>query len=128
MKARIFQKPKNAMQSGRAGTQRWMLEFAPAEARKADPLMGWAGSGDTRRQLRLGFASRDEALAYAARNGLEAEVVPTPARTLKIQAYAANFRCAVRRPSPAAPDCAGGRRNISSRSHERRGGKGGVRT
>lgn len=29
MKARIFQKPKNAMQSGRAGTQRWMLEFAP---------------------------------------------------------------------------------------------------
>src|SRR3546814_6742605 len=65
MKARIFQKPKNAMQSGRAGTQRWMLEFAPAEARKADPLMGWAGSGDTRRQLRLGFASRDEALAYA---------------------------------------------------------------
>src|SRR3546814_5149031 len=48
MKARIFQKPKNAMQSGRAGTGRWMLEFAPAEARKADPLMGWAGSGDTR--------------------------------------------------------------------------------
>src|SRR3546814_5783713 len=92
MKARIFQKPKNAMQSGRAGTQRWMLEFAPAEARKADPLMGWAGSGDTRRQLRLGFASRDEALAYAARNGIEAEVVPTPARTLKIQAYADNFR------------------------------------
>src|SRR3546814_11900540 len=39
MKARIFQKPKNAMQSGRAGTGRWMLEFAPAEARKADPLM-----------------------------------------------------------------------------------------
>jgi len=92
MKARIFQKPKNAMQSGRAGTQRWMLEFAPAEARKADPLMGWAGSGDTRRQLRLSFASRDEALAYAARNGIEVEVVPTPERTLKIQAYADNFR------------------------------------
>ncbi|SNT29143.1 ETC complex I subunit [Sphingopyxis indica] len=92
MKARIFQKPKNAMQSGRAGTQRWMLEFAPAEARKADPLMGWAGSGDTRRQLRLSFASRDEALAYAARNGIEAEVVPTPERKLKIQAYADNFR------------------------------------
>src|SRR3546814_614357 len=79
MKARIFQKPKNAMQSGRAGTQRWMLEYAPAEARKADPLMGWAGSGDTRGQLRLGFASRDEALAYAVRNGIEAEVVKTRA-------------------------------------------------
>lgn len=92
MKARIFQKPKNAMQSGRAGTQRWFLEYAPAEARKADPLMGWAGSGDTQRQLRLSFATRDEAIAYAAKNGIEVEVMPTPARTLKIQAYADNFR------------------------------------
>ena len=92
MKARIFQKPKNAMQSGRAGTQRWMLEFAPAEARKADPLMGWADSGDTQRQLRLGFASRDEALAYAERNGIDAEVIATPESRLKIQAYADNFR------------------------------------
>ena len=92
MKARIFQKPKNAMQSGRAGTQRWFLEYAPAEARKADPLMGWAGSGDTQRQLRLSFATRDEAIAYAAKNGIEVEVMPPPVRTLKIQAYADNFR------------------------------------
>lgn len=92
MKARIFQKPKNAMQSGRAGTQRWVLEFAPAEARKADPLMGWAGSGDTQRQLRLGFASREEAVAYADREGIEVEITPTPERRLKIQAYADNFR------------------------------------
>jgi hypothetical protein len=92
MKARIFQKPKNAMQSGRAGTQRWMLEFAPAEARKADPLMGWAGSGDTQRQLRLGFASREEAVAYAEKNGIDVEITSTPERKLKIQAYADNFR------------------------------------
>ncbi|MGQ2931114.1 MAG: NADH dehydrogenase ubiquinone Fe-S protein 4, partial [Sphingopyxis sp.] len=69
-----------------------VLEFAPAEARKADPLMGWAGSGDTQRQLKLGFASRDEAVAYATREGIDAEVIATPARTLKIQAYADNFR------------------------------------
>ena len=92
MKARIFQKPKNAMQSGRAGTQRWVLEFAPTEARRADPLMGWAGSGDTQRQLKLGFASQDEAVAYATREGIDAEVIETPVRTLKIQAYADNFR------------------------------------
>ena len=92
MKARIFQKPKNAMQSGRAGTQRWMLEFAPAEARKADPLLGWTGSGDTQRQLRLGFASREEAVAYAEKNGIDVEITSTPERRLKIQAYADNFR------------------------------------
>lgn len=92
MKARIFQKPKNAMQSGRAGTQRWILEFAPAEARRPDPLMGWAGSGDTQRQLRLSFPSCDAALAYATRYGIDAEVIPAPERKLKIQAYADNFR------------------------------------
>ncbi|HET6537370.1 MAG TPA: ETC complex I subunit [Sphingopyxis sp.] len=92
MTARIFQKPKNAMQSGRAGTQDWFLEFAPAEARTPDPLMGWAGSGDTRRQLRFSFKSLEDAQRYADRNGIVADVVRTPARHLKLQAYADNFR------------------------------------
>ena len=47
MTARIFQRPKNAMQSGRARTEEWVLEFQSSEAKKPDPLMGWAGSGDT---------------------------------------------------------------------------------
>lgn len=92
MPARIFQRPKNAMQSGRAGTDDWLLEFVPAEAKKPDPLMGWAGSGDVNRQVRLSFASVDEAKAYADKNGIEARVIPTPPRQLKIQAYADNFR------------------------------------
>ena len=92
MKARIFQKPKNAMQSGRAGTGRWMLEFAPAEARKPDPLMGWAGSGDTRRQLRLRFPSKEAAVAYAEKYGIDAIVHEPPPKKLKLQAYADNFR------------------------------------
>ena len=92
MQARIFQEPKNAMQSGRARTRRWVLEFAPAEARRADPLMGWTGSGDTQRQVRLTFDTVAAAQDYAARNGIDAHVIPTPVRTLKIQAYADNFR------------------------------------
>lgn len=92
MSARIFQLPKNAMQSGRGRTARWMLEFVPAEARRADPLMGWAGSGDTQRQVKLEFASEAEALAYAQRHGIDVLVVPTPPRRLKLQTYADNFR------------------------------------
>jgi ETC complex I subunit conserved region len=92
MTARIFQEPKNAMQSGRSRTGRWVLEFAPAEARQADPLMGWAGSGDTQRQVRLTFASEADARAYAARYGIAVSVVPTPPRRLKLQTYADNFR------------------------------------
>ena len=63
--ARIYQRPKNAMQSGRAQTDRWVLEFEPAEAKRPDPLTGWAGSGDTREQVRLSFPTAEAAQAYA---------------------------------------------------------------
>ena len=92
MSARIYQRPKNAMQSGRAGTDQWLLEFNPAEAQRADPLMGWSGSGDTQRQVRLSFASVEAAKEYAERCGIDAIVHPTPPRRLKLQAYADNFR------------------------------------
>jgi ETC complex I subunit conserved region len=90
--ARIYQEPKNAMQSGRARTSRWVLEYAPAEAKQPDPLTGWAGSGDTREQVRLYFPDAGAAQAYAAREGVTARVIPVPAKTLKLQAYADNFR------------------------------------
>ena len=90
--ARIYQRPKNAMQSGRYRTDRWILEFEPAEAKHADPLTGWAGSGDTREQVKLSFATVEAAQAYAEKAGLAYTVVPTPTRTLKLQAYADNFR------------------------------------
>lgn len=90
--ARIYQTPKNSMQSGRARTSQWLLEFEPAEAKRPDPLTGWAGSGDTREQLRLAFPSADAAIAYAAREAIDYVLIPAPARTLKLQAYADNFR------------------------------------
>ena len=92
MTATIFQRPKNAMQSGKARTGDWLLEFAPQEAKRPDPLMGWAGSGDTRQQVQLFFASEAEALAYASRHGISARTRATPPRRIKIQAYADNFR------------------------------------
>ena len=92
MSARIYQTPKNAMQSGRARTDTWVLEFEPLEAKKPDPMMGWAGSGDTRQQVKLSFESEQAARAYAERYGIEYHVVKTPPKTLKIQAYADNFR------------------------------------
>ena len=92
MTARIYQRPKNAMQSGKALLGQWLLEFAPAEARRPDPLMGWAGSGDTQAQVTLKFGTQAEAQAYADLYGIAAVVHATPPRRLKIQAYADNFR------------------------------------
>jgi hypothetical protein len=90
--ARIYQKSKNAMQSGKALTNQWVLEFIPSEARRADPLMGWAGSGDTQVQVQLKFETLDAAKAYADKNGISYSVAAAAPKVLKIQAYADNFR------------------------------------
>jgi hypothetical protein len=90
--ARIYQELKSAMQSGRARTAHWVLEYVPAEAKQPDLLTGWAGSGDTRQQLRLVFPDVAAAQAYAAREGVAARVIPAPVRVLKLQAYSDNFR------------------------------------
>jgi hypothetical protein len=90
--ARIYQKPKNAMQSGRAETEQWLLEFEPSAAQKPDPLMGWAGSGDTKRQVSLSFGSAEAAMAFANAKGISARLEAAPKMVLKLQTYADNFR------------------------------------
>ena len=97
-KARIFQQPKNAMQSGQACTQEWILEFEQSEARKADPLMGWNTTADTDGQIRLTFGSRDEAIAFATAHGLAFEVTDNPDPKKIIKAYADNFAYGRRQP------------------------------
>ena len=90
--ARIYQRPKSAMSSGRAQTAQWVLQFARAEAKHHDPLTGWWGSGDTREQVALVFPTREAAEAYATRHRIAFETQATPPRNLKLQAYADNFR------------------------------------
>ena len=92
MSARIYQQPKSAMQSGKAKTDTWVLEFEQSEARRPDPLMGWTGSGDTQAQVKLNFPSKEAAKAYAEKYGITARVHSTPTKALKIQAYADNFK------------------------------------
>ena len=91
MLARIYRPAKNAMQSGKAKTKDWVLEFEPASARHPDPLMGWTTSSDMNGQIRLTFETRDEAVAYAQRHEIAFQLFEpkTPKRILK--AYADNF-------------------------------------
>ena len=92
MMARIYQRPKSAMQSGKARTGDWLLEHERDEPQRADPLTGWPGSGATETQVQLRFNSRDDAIAYAKRHDLDFEIVALGPKLLKIQAYADNFR------------------------------------
>jgi hypothetical protein len=90
--ARIVEADRKTTQSGKAGTGRWTLEFERQQPQRPDPLTGWNGSGDTRTQVRLSFASKQDAIAYADKHGMAYHVVPAAPVGLKIQAYADNFR------------------------------------
>jgi hypothetical protein len=92
MRARIYQPPKNAMQSGWAATHQWRLEFEPTARRVPDPLMGWIGSTDTQAQVRLHFDTKDEAVAYADKHGIAYDLELPHPRRIKPKAYADNFR------------------------------------
>jgi hypothetical protein len=93
MRARIYRPARNAMQSGTARTRDWVLEFAPAQARQTDPLMGWTGSGDTQAQVKLRFGTQAEAEAYARAHDIDFLVVPPNDRAANVRAqgYAENF-------------------------------------
>ena len=91
MQVRIYQPPKNAMQSGGGNESRWLLEHEPESARSVEPLMGWTSSSDMASQLHLWFDSKEEAIAYAKRNGLMYTVQEPHARKMRPKAYADNF-------------------------------------
>ena len=92
MKAKIYQPARTAMQSGYANAQHWIVEYEPEEAKKVDTLMGWAGSGDMRGQLRLKFETKDEAIAYAERNALSYNIAEPNIRRVIPKSYSDNFK------------------------------------
>lgn len=91
-KARIYQPDKNAMQSGKAKSLRWLLEFAPEKPYFTESLMGWNGMTDMPQEIRLSFATKDAAVAYAKRQNLSYEVEEPHPRRLVKKAYADNFK------------------------------------
>jgi hypothetical protein len=91
MLARIYRPAKTAMQSGKASSRGWRLEFEPASARTIDPLMGWTSSSDMNGQVRLSFDSAEEAVAYAERHGIPFRLHEPQDPPLILKAYADNF-------------------------------------
>jgi antibiotic biosynthesis monooxygenase (ABM) superfamily enzyme len=90
---RIYRPAKTAMQSGRGGNAKsWVLEYEPAAPKQPDNLMGWLGSPDTASQIRVKFATMEEAVAFARKKGLDYQVFPENARQQKPKNYADNFR------------------------------------
>lgn len=93
MQARIYRPARTAMSSGTAKTKHWVLEYAPASARKVDPLMGWTSSSDTQTQVRMRFETKEAALEYAKDHGIEAIVQEPKVRkpNIRPRGYGENF-------------------------------------
>jgi len=91
MTARIYQPTRSAMQSGEA-KDNWLLEYEPEKPREIEPLMGWTSSSDMRSQVKLKFDSKEEAIAYATRNGIPYRVEEPKAPTRKVISYSDNFK------------------------------------
>ncbi len=98
MVARIFRPAKTAMQSGRGKADHWILIHDADAAGPIEPLMGYTAGTDMDQQVRLAFATREDAVAYAERRGLAYEVDAEHERAPKAISYAENFSAA--RPLP----------------------------
>lgn len=98
MLAKIYRPARNAMQSGTAKSQEWLLEFDSETARTVDPLMGWISNADTNSQVRMTFATREEAIEFARRQGIPFQVTEAREARRVIKTYADNFAAGRRRP------------------------------
>ncbi|RBP16887.1 ETC complex I subunit-like protein [Roseiarcus fermentans] len=90
MTARIYKPAKSAMQQGRS-KQDWTLAYEPEQPRSIEPLMGWTSSGDMKAQVRLTFDTKDEAIAYAERNGIAYRVEEPKPHKRRVLSYSDNF-------------------------------------
>lgn len=96
MKVKITNLAKNPMQSGLAKNNLWFLTVLPQKNnRYIDKITGWTSSNNTKTQLKLKFASKEEAIKYAQENNFEYEICEANPSTLKEKSYSDNFTAPV---------------------------------
>ncbi len=79
--ALIFRHERPVTTAGKARTGQWVLRFERRTPPAVEPLMGWTAGDDTlATQVELRFDSREEAVAYAEREGLTYRVDREPMR------------------------------------------------
>ena len=91
MLAKIYRPAKTVMQSGKALTKRWVLEFEAGAPPRPDILMGWTSSTDPNGQVRLYFEDRDAAIAFARTHAIAHQVIEPKEPKRIVKAYSDNF-------------------------------------
>uniref|UniRef100_A0A3Q2G3J7 NADH dehydrogenase [ubiquinone] iron-sulfur protein 4, mitochondrial n=1 Tax=Cyprinodon variegatus TaxID=28743 RepID=A0A3Q2G3J7_CYPVA len=89
-KVHIFVPAKTSMQSGINSTKKWKMDFDTRE-RWENPLMGWASTADPLSNMMLTFSSKEDAIAFAEKNGWSYEVTEKRTSKPRVKSYGANF-------------------------------------
>ncbi|RYO80056.1 hypothetical protein DL766_008309 [Monosporascus sp. MC13-8B] len=90
---RIYQSAKPATQSGTWGARHWRMDWDVLGKghRWENPLMGWQASGDFMQGTRMEFRTKEDAIAFAEKQGYEYFVQEPTKRAFTPKAYANNF-------------------------------------
>ncbi|KAL4623284.1 NADH dehydrogenase ubiquinone iron-sulfur protein 4, mitochondrial [Arapaima gigas] len=89
-KVLIYVPTRTAMQSGLNNTRKWKMDFDTRE-RWENKLMGWASSADPLSNMVLTFSSKEDAVAFAEKNGWSYDIQEKQMPTPKSKSYGANF-------------------------------------
>ena len=89
-KAKIYKPTRTAMQSGYRNTKKWLLEFDTLNT-GINPLMGWETSKDTMSEVKLAFATKEQAVNYAKKNNINYYIIEPQKRKIIKKSYADNF-------------------------------------
>lgn len=82
----IAQRMNKTLQSGSSFVHQWQITW-PNQERWMNPLMGWTSSADPMSSLKLTFDTREEAMAFAERNGWTYEVRKATSKSVRPQGY-----------------------------------------
>ena len=88
--AKIYKPSKTAMQSGRANTKKWILQFDTLD-NGVNPLTGWETSNDTMSEVKLEFSSKEQAITYANKSKISYQVLEPQKRKVIKKSYTDNF-------------------------------------
>lgn len=92
LRARLYKPSKTSMQSGKAKTKLWLLDFLSPPTFFKDELTGWTGSINTLPQTKLQFKTLDEAIQYAQHHKIELFIEEPKKICLHPKSYSDNFR------------------------------------
>ncbi|WCR58581.1 NADH dehydrogenase ubiquinone Fe-S protein 4 [Wolbachia endosymbiont of Ctenocephalides felis wCfeJ] len=87
---KIYKPTKTATQSGLGNTHFWYLKTEP-DSYYIEPLMGWVGSKNPRKQIVLKFDTLEKAVSYAKKCNVK-YIIEMPKEIKRIpKSYASNF-------------------------------------